>query len=69
MKLYFNLMCPQCKSTEDFDLEYKAELHVDADGSVSFRDEDDPVLDFDHGYGHCCKCDYEGFIREFVVKE
>ena len=68
MKLYFNLKCPHCKSTGDFDLEYKAELHVDYDGTCH-RADDEPQLDFDHGYCHCSKCDYEGFIREFVVKE
>ena len=68
MKLYFNLKCPHCGSTADFDLEYKAELHVDADGSVS-RCDDEPELDFDHGHCHCSSCDYEGFIREFAIKE
>ena len=67
MRLWFNLKCPQCGSVEDFDIIFKAEGHVDADGTFHLRDEAE--FDFDRDYCHCSKCDNEDFLSQFVVEE
>ena len=68
MKLWFALKCPQCGSTEGFDIIFKSFAHVDADGTFHLS-ADEPEFDFDRDYCRCAKCDYEGFIKPFVVEE